>query len=424
MVELSEFEGWLQKGLGRAVVYLKANDPKPLRETVLYACTHNLTYDAQCEGDREAYLLDLLHSCGDEEFFRNGLLRTLTVGRTEPERFDLGQTISVARSFAENGDSTMKRAMYEAISDAGFECAGDCYDDLIKMDGLSALLIAADHFPTAVSGSEDWLWQVGHLIYALRDRDGEKAANDAIRHAEAESPQLARMLEVSREFGHQIHHEDNTSRWPDYETVKRIIAEKPRIAHVRCVGWGKNASEADLHAAAVDLLLEKDQDRLLAYLSIFRFRTFPGPIARLLELAESANVRIARRAVAILSQLTNPEIRKLALRLLNIRNRQGDGVELLTSNFQQGDFVLIQSCLTEPMETDEIHHLEIGIRHLVKAHRQDEAEQCLLLLYEKGPCSLCRGAIVEELIAINRLPDWMRAECRYDSDVETRKLVE
>jgi len=423
MVRLSEFEGWLQKGLGRAVVYLKANDPKPLRETVLHACTHNLTYDAQCEGDREVYLLDLLHNCGDDDFFRKGLLQTLTVGPTELESFDLGQAISVARSFAEQGDSTMKNAMYEAVADAGFEEAGHCYDDLIKLDGLSALLIAADHFPT-VSGSEDWLWQVGHLIYALQDRDGEEAANNAIRDAELESPQLARMLAVSRKFGRQVHHEENASRWPDYATVKRMIAEKPRLAYVRCVGWGKNASEADIHAAAADLLLEKNEDRLLAYLSIFRFRPFPGPIALLLELAENANVRIARRAVAILSQLTNPEIRNLALRLLNTRNKQGDGVELLTNNFQQGDFVLIQSCLTEPMETEEIHHLEMGIRHLVKANRRDEAEQSLLLLYEKGPCSLCRGAIVEELFALNRLPDWMRAECRYDSDVETRKLVE
>ena len=62
----------------RAVVYIKKHDPKSLRETVLHACTHNLTYDPQCEGDRETYLLDLIHACDDEKFFRKRLLEALT----------------------------------------------------------------------------------------------------------------------------------------------------------------------------------------------------------------------------------------------------------------------------------------------------------------------------------------------------------
>ena len=203
------------------------------------------------------------------------------------------------------------------------------------------------------------------------------------------------------------------------------MAESPGVVrNMRYAGWGKSASDGDLQAAAADFLIEQDEGALLAYLSIFRFRTFPGPIGRLLELAESADARLARHAVAVLSRLTSPQIRNLALRFLDTRHKQGDGVELLTNNYQHGDFLLIQSCLTIPMEADELHHFEMGVRHLVKAHRQEEAEQCLLLLYERGPCSLCRGAIVQELIALDRLPQWMKVECRYDSDTETRKLVE
>ncbi len=73
LVELAEFNQWLHRGLGRAVVYLKTHDPKPYREAVLYACTHGLTYDAQCEEGREAFLLDLIRCIGDDEFFRGGL---------------------------------------------------------------------------------------------------------------------------------------------------------------------------------------------------------------------------------------------------------------------------------------------------------------------------------------------------------------
>jgi hypothetical protein len=204
-----------------------------------------------------------------------------------------------------------------------------------------------------------------------------------------------------------------------------MIEEELSTAHGGLyAGWGKMASQEELQVAAADLLLERNEGRLLAYLSIFRFQPFPGPIARLLELAESANIRIARYAVAVLSRLSNPEVRNLALRLLDTRGKHGDGVELLTNNYQQGDFQVIQSCLEEPMEVNEIHHFEIGVRHLVRRQRQVEAEQCLLLLYEKGPCSLCRGGVVEELIALSRLPEFMRVECRYDSDTHTREFVQ
>ena len=80
--------------------------------------------------------------------------------------------------------------------------------------------------------------------------------------------------------------------------------------------------------------------------------------------------------------------------------------------------------LREPMDIEETHHFGMGVRHLVKKHRKGEAEECLLLLYEKGPCSLCRGQVVEDLIALNRIPEWMREECRYDSYTCTRKLVQ
>ena len=134
----------------RAVVYIKKHDPKSLRETVLHACTHNLTYDPQCEGDRETYLLDLIHACDDEKFLRKGLLEALTTAPRDPDTLDLRQTIALCRNFAEKGDTEMKEAMYNVVPDAGFEREGYSYCELIKLDGLPALLIAAERFPPTI----------------------------------------------------------------------------------------------------------------------------------------------------------------------------------------------------------------------------------------------------------------------------------
>ncbi len=417
-VEVSEFNQWLHKGLGRAVMYLRTHDPKPYREAVLYVCTHEWIYDS-CEESREKYLLELMRCIGDDEFFRSGLLDALTSKPKDPDKFDLGQTIEIARSFAEKGDKDMKQAMYDAVARAGFEVAGSCYTDLISLDGLNALLIAAEHFPPGIK--DDDLWQVNVLIAAMEDRDGVDAANEAIKKAEADSPRLAQMLVKSRAYMSQFEHWGDRAR-PDYSALRRMIAEKPKALNY--YGWGKNASEEELQAAAVDLLAEEDEARLLCYLVIFRFRRFPGPVARLLELAQSKNIRIARPSVAVLAQVATPEIRNLALHFLDTPGKQGDGAELLISNFQLGDFQLIEAGLRKPMAADELHHFELGVRHLVEAHFLPAAEGSLLLLYQNAPCSLCRGGIVKNLIALDRLPEWMREECLYDAAGEIRKLVQ
>ncbi|MGZ5234365.1 MAG: hypothetical protein ACXWC3_30515 [Burkholderiales bacterium] len=309
--------------------------------------------------------------------------------------------------------------MYNAVVRAGFEKAGHCYTDLIKLDGLDALIFAADHFPSTTIHDDD-LWQINVLITALEEREGVEAANLAIDRASQERPRLRQMLEMAR--ASNVAHERHLARArPDYQSLRTIIASGETTGSL--YGWGRTASTEELEAAADDLIRETDEARIIAYLGIFRWGRFPCPIGRLLELAHSSNIRITRGAINVLSQLTDPAIRALALSLMAIPERRGDAVDLLVSNYEAGDFQQIEAMLREQMNTDDVHHLGMGVRHLLKAHRPPEAENCLLLLYENGPCSLCRVEIVEQLIALGRLSGWMREECRYDADVETRKLV-
>jgi hypothetical protein len=421
MVELSEFNDWLRKGLGRAVIYLKTHDPQPCREALLHACLYNLAYDSQCEGSRETYLLDLIRVSEDREYFRNRFWDALVTTHEDSEEVDLGQVMELARNFAAEGDREMRKAMYEAVLREGFECAGCLYSDLIKLDGLFALKFAADNFPAQISDGA--LWQVNCLVSVLQERDGERVANDAIWFAAETSPRLAQMLEKAQVHRSGSELPKRKGKRLDYAALKQAIEERGDRAFGLAIGWGRTASPDELQLAATDLLLEEDEKRLVAYLSIFRFQRFPRPIARLLELAHSNNVRLTGGAVSALSQLTDPEIRKVALQFLDVPGKRGHGADLLANNYAPGDFHLIEARLRELMGTDEIHHFEMGVRHLAEVHCPEEAANCFLLLYEKGPCSLCRGEIVERLISLSRLPDWMKEECRYDSDTDTRKLV-
>ena len=61
---------------------------------------------------------------------------------------------------------------------------------------------------------------------------------------------------------------------------------------------------------------------------------------------------------------------------------------------------------------------------VVEKTRTTDAERSLLLLYEKTPCSNCRRWFVRLLAEMKMIPDWMRAECRYDANGGTVEVVE
>jgi hypothetical protein len=395
-----DFAGWVGKGLGRAVLYLKTHDSRACREALLHACTHNVIYDRQCEESRTPYLLELIELSCDVEFYRNGILDAL---KSEDDEADQGQIFELAASFAEKGDSEIKQSMYAAFARDGFGLTAA--DELVRLDGLAGLVFVAKSFGT--EDPEERPWQFRHLLETLEKYHDKQALPAELENFWRELREYEELCERERQKGRPPR--------PDYEMVKHSL---PRFASV----WAHNASIQELEMAADDLLAETEDERLVAYLRMFRLRPFPRAIDRLLELARSENDRVAVGALVALSKIQDERVRALGLDLMAVA-KCGYAVDLLTHNSQDGDYRIIERLLQKRSEADDYHRLGQGVRGFVEAHRSVEAERALLLLYENGPCALCRHGVVEELIAINRFPDWMRAECQYDAYSETRKLV-
>jgi hypothetical protein len=171
------------------------------------------------------------------------------------------------------------------------------------------------------------------------------------------------------------------------------------------------------------LLSETDGDRLYGFLRMFQLRKFPRGPKRLLELANSSDDGIARAAMAALVHFTHPEIRKLALEAAKHPQGMGLAIKMLTLNRGAGDFQIIEGLLKSAEDADTVHDLGWGFRHFREVNKSTDAEESLLLLYETGPCALCRYSFITDLIGIDRFPDWMRKECLFDAARETRKLA-
>jgi hypothetical protein len=414
MVSVDEFTGWLSKGLGRPAIFLRENDSGPYKEALLFACTHCLTYDAQCEESREDYLMRLVRLSNDPDDFRGGIIRALSAGLDENKEMDFSQILDLACLFAMERDDGIRRAIYDSAARAGYRFC----EALVKLDGLDALLFTVGLFPVTLP--EDDRWRIGVLINALEDRDGKAAAAVALKQAASEHSVLAKLMKAHDDYGMSSGPRESIPP-KDYPELKRMIAKEGRGAVTR--RWVERASEEDLALAAADLLTQTSEGNLQAYLRIFWHRTFPLRPQCLIDLASNGPRRVARAAMQALRRITSAEVRAFGLDLIKTSERFSDGVELLARNYETGDFERVDVLLQQPMTDHEAHSLGYAIDHILEVQLYSEAENALLWLYEHGPCSTCRTKFVKHLLALNRLPDWMREEIRYDADSETRKLA-
>jgi hypothetical protein len=207
----------------------------------------------------------------------------------------------------------------------------------------------------------------------------------------------------------------------DRVVVKERFAQNQHIPHT----WIRDASAEDVEWAAAELLAAQDDKQILRFLRLFWQRDFPEPIASLVNLVRAENERVASAAARALSRINHPDVRSLALELLSNGKRAADGVLLLKSNWQQGDFVTVENVLAAVGE-DEFEYHDLGSSILeVLDHASvppSESMRTLLSLYENDPCSQCRVDIVSKLYALGNVPAWMAEECRYDALPEIAAL--
>jgi hypothetical protein len=401
-----DFAGWIQKGLGRAAVYLRSNDSAPHRDALLYACTHNLNYDRQCEQSRAPYLFNLIELSGDKKFYRDSILEVLS--KAPDSHYDLGQLFELAALFADGGDEEMKQGMYALFERLGFARAGlTCAEEIVWLDGIAGLQFVCRTFDQATA--DDRPWQFATLLEALGESGKSQALPGELSHFEREWKTYDARKTVA------------TPRL-SYSDIKNRVSKYGRRAGM--IGWSKKATDEEIAQLAGDLLAESDSDRLYGFLRLFHMRKFPRDPQRLLELARSEDDGLASAAMAALSHISHPEVRTLAFGAARNPQWRHLAVRMLIHNWKPGDYLFIEGLLKEQASRDQCHHLSFSVLSFIEVHRSLEAESSLLLLYETGPCTSCRHDVVKELIAIDRLPDWMREECRYDANANLCRTVD
>jgi hypothetical protein len=418
----AEFEDALRKGLGRSIQYLQAHDSTPFRDLILRACLEDWRYDRQTQSSRGLYLYEAIQATGDPDYYRDRLVEHL-LGCSEEELRE--ENVALAYEFAVRGDQRVRAAMYRSYDRIAAEGNFDWGYELIQLDGLSGLLHVIA--PYLAARTDDDPWPAISWIMDLEERDGEEEADSALERAAEFNPAVAEALAARSAHRDQIeqrkasHISGPLPPWP--EMRESIIANRSHTG-VSAVGWARRADEASLREAAEDIVREQDPQSLLRLLLVFLHCTFPLEPHPLLRLVTVGDELLAWRAAVVLSNVEHPDVRSLALQLVEDPDRIAHAARLLESNWREGDGSILEKMLEMTVDADTIHSIGFSVKDIAKKCDTAELELPLLLLYEEGPCSLCREDVVKWLLRRDALPNELRMECRHDSSLYIRRMIE
>jgi hypothetical protein len=415
-----QFRHLLQLGHGRAILYARDHSVEGFRKAILDACLHCRAYDAQIEGTRASYMLDLLDLMPGTEFYYDEVLNALPGSGDD---WDAAQRFHFAACLAIDGNDRAKRVMYESYN-PGPKKGEAIAIEFLQMDGIDGLLFASEKIGALLAATTEKV-DLGWLLSVARETLGEQETRDILQKAGAENPRI----ETYRLAEEASRNRSSDRSRKSAETINAADEQvKPKLSEMTCgwiTSWGERASDADLNQAALALAAAQNPKEQFAHLCIFARRLFPLDIQVLLNLVDQDQERVGLVALRALSQIEHPAVRQLAFRLVETRAKwRGQAIELLARNFSPGDHVIALRWFETEEDPETLHSLGMDLTDFWERHPDEETEEPMLLaMYERDPCSFCREKTVRRLIERGALTDELRLECSFDANSDIRDLV-
>ena len=401
---------FLRQGRGEAVHMLRRMDDEERREyldMVMYAVTHDLRFDHQCNADRTQYIFDLLESFDGED--REKLNHAILYGCWQEAAetygiFEFDQYRNVLKRFTDSGESAAEetiRQMYETLRTAyekrteipeGFDVLGQKYADISRFIGKP-----------------------------LPDDDED----DHVPHPRPAEP--LQTIDSIIDF----------TRNPEGKTVHPARFRQFFL---------KKAAPDDVRKLAEAAKKETDPEAKARLYSLFGETDYPDDPAELIDLAREYEPMLhsdygqeyftAFKLQRALSRLHHPAVRAYGFELLERAEEKEDcalyirGFEHWTANYDESSdldrFCNGLTHLPEWMDENVRHSIEYTIVDTMFHRRYDDP--CtyghLVWVYDHTYCSCCRRKAVEILASHGMLQKAIRKQCLFDCDPLTRQIAE
>ena len=467
-----EFEIYVQKGLGRAILLLRQEpDKTPFREAVWNHAIHDPRYDRQCNNPRGSYIKNLFDCFPDGDTMLSELFRCYGEGKGDHEdrRYHIenldelwrGQIKHAAVSLnglyhvllnelltlpnpLTNG-CDVERDDYFLAAEYRYRWNHDTLRDLV-CDGVTLLQQSERYDITdfidffdhqiKVSKAEEFT----SILTALETEI--PSCKGVLEQYRKESEELPKRWESSKE--NTLHKPTNWREAVDFA----IKSGSPHIP-VKPSLW-ENLSAED--GAEIARLVEEESDPVRRKVLVYQLRCFGGGLLRcyprdpsplIAELEANMNEtfpisdnksRLLLGISQLIGEIRHPAVRELALKLLPSYLEKHNSiffhgiVRALVNNLRPEDADTLTEFVTSIIDGDVLH--KIGMDLMYPRPNPLVSEKALIYLYENTPCSSCRNNAFLFLMVrygdLTHLPEPLasiREEAKLDCDYSTTLIA-
>ncbi|MBL8823510.1 MAG: hypothetical protein JNJ77_13055 [Planctomycetia bacterium] len=441
-----EFESALQKGQGRTLLHVREMGLGEYEHSIIAACLCNQAYDAQCEGYRTDWLLEIVDATGEAKRISQKLLQTL---HANTDNFwDACQRCQIALRLAQRGYEEARAFLYSCLRKWPDTADVIGAEEIIKLDGADGLIKVAEYLGTLLQ-TEDSFWIDEGMLNLFDEAQGAGAGRKVLETAAVNSPQVSFYLQYLDERSKQKSgssdiqpgsgylrldsvqfaadaHSSHVRKMQDItvaSVINEIETEDPESNQYWFSSWGRHASVDDLATVFESMILQSDPGRLSKYFRIFMHQPLPTFDARMLSFAWHANPEVRKSAHKALSNYSHTSVRKLVVDKLEAGLFIEGELKLLARNYEHGDAAKLERILHVSDDRDLLHGVLFDLVKVFQSNKVAESTNLMLFVYDQSPCSNCRRNAVELLLSTGTAPDWLLVECQYDSSEEIRLMV-
>ena len=415
-----QFLNSLKRGTGEAYLIAKNNPKTDFSNQIIKGALNVYAYDGQSEGNRAKYIFDIISISKQKDKIRNAVLQGLATEQTDT--WNLTHLFALAKLFAKQNDNEVKQAIYNRFLNNPIEGSDwvGAYE-ILELDGLNGLFYVAEKFGKYIEQNPDD-WQDGWIIKRFQDENKNIKVDEELKK-KAKTNKFIRIYldSIKRTNKSQEKHKTKPTKYNDI--IDEVLNSKPFISFRR----KRNLTNEEIHQIAKRLIDETDKTNIEKLLDIFDFYKFPYDSQIILDFGKqnrTSKNRIVENAIDALKHLKSKDIRNFALDKIQKSKNPIDYLEILVSNYKSGDYKLLSEIANKTNNEHKIEQLAGIYTDIYKANKTKECKEALEILYQKMNCAIHRNGIVELLNENKVLSDKIGDEIKFDSYLETRKLLE
>lgn len=450
----------MQRGLGSCVAALK-NMQDAEKENylplVLWGCSRDMAFDAQCEGCRSVYLYELITEFPDKAPFFDVIKKRL-FHDMHSRGWEFQQDCELLAYFVSDGVRcawkvlmACYRFLFHILLD---RCETDqygrfperdnfqslcltlvslCFDDKRRREKIYLkivrdLCILSEENPLLTVEHFDWFQSVSE------DSLGKKAMHKLLYCADAEDyiKTYARMLEEyqsARDSGWKNSRREEPQTAEElYQLLKAGKRPGREWALLLACGWMRRNKEQETVRFAAYYQEENDRDIRCQILRMLARKecAWTLDLPQLLADARSEQPELSEWAFTALGYRKDIKVRAYALELLQKGTHTAEAVSMLAKNYEVCDQEILANAVKQiPITNWDTgwHGVYSDIIDFFGEPGKGKPNELLLYMYRNTLCSFCRERIVKQMGRRRMLAYKLLDEMQYDCNEEIRKYA-